>query len=176
MATTARGIYYPVVGDVMTPLANRFASLASSVDTALGNIKQAASYTGTNAERTAMTAGTGLREGITFYTTDTDLMYLYNGAAWVVWQRQAAPFATAAGFVNTPSSGYATVNFPAGRFTQIPTVTASGGTQGIVGVPRIISVTTSSFQIAVWDLGGIQRGATAVTWQAIQMTSASASG
>lgn len=81
MATTPKGIYYPVVGDVMTPLASRFAALATSVDTALGEVNPAGHYTGTLAER-ALLEAPDLREGIYWYSTDTNLMAIYNGSAW----------------------------------------------------------------------------------------------
>lgn len=44
MATTARGIVYPVVGTALTPLANHFASLATSTNTALDNLDNVGSY------------------------------------------------------------------------------------------------------------------------------------
>lgn len=37
MATTTRGIVYPTVGDTLTPLADKFAALATSADTAISD-------------------------------------------------------------------------------------------------------------------------------------------
>lgn len=88
MATTPRGIEYPTTASQVTPLANVFATMASSVDTALGNLDTALSaganhYTGTNAARIALTAP-ALHEGIMWYATDTNLIWVYRDTTWKV--------------------------------------------------------------------------------------------
>ncbi|WP_114587734.1 DUF859 family phage minor structural protein [Microbacterium arborescens] len=79
------------------------------------------------------------------------------------------PVAMDAGSTSTPSSGYATVQFAAGCFTQPPMVTAGGGQQGNVGIARVINVTKDSFQVGIWTLGGAQVAGSGVHWQAVQM-------
>ncbi|WP_114589433.1 DUF859 family phage minor structural protein [Microbacterium arborescens] len=79
------------------------------------------------------------------------------------------PVAIDAGSTSTPSTGYATVQFAAGRFTQPPIVTAGGGQQGNVGIARVINVTKDSFQVGIWTLGGAQVAGSGVHWQAVQM-------
>ena len=105
-----------------------------------------------------------------------------DGSDWEPWEEVATrgqagvPFAQAAGTVAPGSSGYTTVTLPAGRFTQAPRVVPGNGTQGVVGVARVINVTASSFQIGVWSLAGSQIAASGVDWVAVQMTSGDASG
>lgn len=85
-ATTARGITYPTVGDVLTPLANRFATLATTTDTAINTATApVAGYKGTDATRTGLGAGTipVLAEGLEWYSTDTNRRWFYDGGAWV---------------------------------------------------------------------------------------------
>jgi len=173
MATTPRGIYYPTVDTIMTPLANQFSTLASSVDTALGNIVSAGHFTGTDAQRLAL-AAPGLRKGITWFTTDTNLMYMYNGTAWVFWQRNAAPFAQAAGSVAVPANAWATVTLPAGRFTVPPLVLVQmfSGSGGDIGASAMVTNITATQFIA---RKSNSTGGT-VYWHAIQMTPTAAAG
>lgn len=102
MATTARGIVYPTTSTTLTPLANHFASLATSSNTALDNLENAgARMIGTDAARIALTAPK-LKEGLTWYSTDTDREWFYNGTAWVageygsVLMRPSSAFGTGA--------------------------------------------------------------------------------
>lgn len=76
MATTPRGISYPTVGDAVTPLANKFAALATTTDTAIGNVA--------NALRGLASAipAAGV-EGRTYYATDTDRSWFDTGATWI---------------------------------------------------------------------------------------------
>lgn len=53
---------------------------SNALDTAL--LANIWNFAGTDAARIAMT-GAKLREGITYRTTDTDLVWYYTGAAWV---------------------------------------------------------------------------------------------
>jgi hypothetical protein len=80
MATTTRGIVYPTVGTTLTPLANHFASLATSTDTAIGALEtKGGAYRGLLSARP--TAGV---EGRTWYATDTNKTYFDNGTTWVI--------------------------------------------------------------------------------------------
>lgn len=86
------------------------------------------------------------------------------------------PYASAAGRLNPAASGYTTVTFPAGRFTQTPRIITGNGSQSSVGVARVVSESDTSFGIGIWSLGGAQIAGTGVDWVAIQMTSSSGSG
>lgn len=85
MATTTNwSITYPTSANQITPLETHFANLAGSTDTALTTVRnQSGRYTGTNAQRLALVAGTGRSEGTEFYTTDTDKNWMYDGTQWV---------------------------------------------------------------------------------------------
>lgn len=83
MATTARGIVYPTVGTTLTPLANHFASLATSTNTALDNLDNGLMrYAGLDSARAALTAPK-LKEGVQWYSTDTDRTWFYDGSNWL---------------------------------------------------------------------------------------------
>ena len=82
MVTTSRGILYPSTSDAITPLANHFANLATTTNTALDNIDNASGYlVGTDAQRLALTAPK-LRNGIIWRSTDTNLTWFYDGTIW----------------------------------------------------------------------------------------------
>jgi hypothetical protein len=79
MATTARGIVYPVVGTTLTPLANHFASLATSTNTAIDNaVAGSAAFRGLTS---AM--GAAGQEGRTYYATDTNRTWFDDGTNWI---------------------------------------------------------------------------------------------
>jgi hypothetical protein len=84
MATTpTHAIVYPVVGNTITPLATHFANLANSTDsalTALGNTQSG--LIGTDAARLALTGGVK-REGLNWYSNDTNRNYFYDGTTWL---------------------------------------------------------------------------------------------
>jgi hypothetical protein len=84
MATTpTHAIVYPVVGNTITPLATHFANLANSTDaalTALGDKQDGA--VGTDAQRLALT-GAIKREGLQYYTNDTNRNWVYDGTTWL---------------------------------------------------------------------------------------------
>ena len=113
MATTpTHAIVYPVVGNTITPLATHFANLANSTDTALTAVSNGQDgYVGTDAVRIAMIAPR-LREGISYYSTDTDKEWFYNGTTWVssgvgsnlVWPTSATTATIGANAVVTASS------------------------------------------------------------------------
>ena len=86
------------------------------------------------------------------------------------------PFRMASGTLTGTTSGLTTVTFPAGRFTQAPVTVVSCVETVIVPVVSISSTgfTTNAFANFY---GQIQvRIAFGIFWQAIQMTSGSASG
>lgn len=92
--------------------------------------------------------------------------------------RDYAPYAMASGIASPTETAYATITLPVGRFTQPPVVVAQviSTTGSVVSVPWIgANPTTTSFQVGIFTLGGA-RVAGVVHWQAVQMTSTSASG
>lgn len=162
MATTSPdNIWSPDSGDDYA-LTVDLAAMADTVQDAINDNR--VGRIGTNAERLALT-GTDLFEGLTFRTTDTRYDWVYTGG---VWQRRMAPYGFAKGTVNTPSSGYLTVNFPAGTFSVAPSVVASNGLQANIGVSRVINVTATSFQVGIWAISGVQIAGSGVSWIAIQ--------
>lgn len=90
------------------------------------------------------------------------------------------PFATQAGSVaitTSSGSGAATVTFTAGRFTQTPIVTASCNSPSFFDpFVMIDSVSTSSVQIRARQTQSNSAATVTAYFNAIQMTSASASG
>lgn len=84
MATTPNvGIVYPVVGNTITPLATHFANLANSVDSAMVTERALREgIIGTDAERVALT-GAVKREGLRWYSTDTNKNWFYDGSNWI---------------------------------------------------------------------------------------------
>lgn len=116
MVTTSRGILYPSTSDAITPLANHFANLATTTNTALDNLDNATTYfIGTDAQRIALTAPK-LRKGITWRTTDTDSTWLYDGTNWIInesglvlVQPQSVTGGTVTAGKVTPTTGQTTV-------------------------------------------------------------------
>ena len=82
------------------------------------------------------------------------------------------PFAMASGVTNTSGSGYATVTFPANRFTQGPQVTGTATTAGSQ-TTYVMSTGSSTTGVTLQTIGSTASG---VYWVAIQMTSGAASG
>lgn len=117
-----------------------------------------------------LVAGLGVGDRVLCVEQHRRVIVLGRAKGW------GTPFAMAAGSTNTPASGYATITFPAGRFTHPPIVTASGGTQSQVAVSRVVSVTPTSFQIAVWSVGSVQVAGANVDWHAVQMSSGGGAG
>jgi hypothetical protein len=94
--------------------------------------------------------------------------------------RIAAGSATATGLLGPVNGWYytnsTTITLPVGRFTVAPIVTATSALSGgLTNVGIDTSPTTSSFSVYVNRNNASANGAT-VFWQAVQMTSGSASG
>jgi hypothetical protein len=88
------------------------------------------------------------------------------------------PFAMAAGTATSTSSGFVTVTFPAGRFTQAPRVVASVNNAeafAFVGTPSTSSFTTNAFANFYGQLNNWLAGFT-ISYVAVQMTSGASSG
>lgn len=81
--TTTWSITYPTTANTITPLATHFANLANSTDTALTNLRnETGRLIGTDAQRIALTAPVR-REGLLWYSTDTNREWEYDGSNWV---------------------------------------------------------------------------------------------
>lgn len=109
MATTPNwSIVYPVVGTTMTPLANHFANLANSTDTALGNLTDNTSYSVANqSERDAKFPSPS--NGDRVYRRDLGYVETWYSAGFFVpgvaagWQREGGD----SGWVNiTPTANW----------------------------------------------------------------------
>jgi hypothetical protein len=115
-------------------------------------------------------------QGMVSYQKDTDAIEAYDGTNWVTRVSASVPFAMSAGFLSV--TGTATVTLPASRFTQSPlifaTVLSSSGAAGTSAT--FGTVGTSSFSLVVWSGSTLSTTARTVHWQALQMTSAAASG
>jgi hypothetical protein len=125
---------------------------------------------GTTAERVAAT-GKDVWEGLVWGDTTLGVDFRYKSGAWL----QLSPaFAMAAGAGSNANGAYATVNFPAGRFTQIPLVTATtNGAQP--ATMNIGSISTTSMTIAGFNASNVAV-ACSWHWHAVQMTPTAAAG
>lgn len=186
MAETSRGIVTPNQTD-RYKLVTDLNTMATSIDEAL---KDAANtYRGTSTQRTQFTSQAP--EGTIWVDTNGEkIVWVKQGASWRrIWPvRQGdipgMPYAMAAGRVtisfSNSSGASVAASFPSGRFSVPPNVTLTR----IVGagakyIPYIStgSISTSGCTIGLYSGDGSPGTATAiVTWQAIQMTSASADG
>lgn len=84
-------------------------------------------------------------------------------------------YAEAAGQVTTVTSGLTTVTLPVGRFGVAPRVRGEVIVHPNVCVTHIRSLSSTSFNVAAYTIGGAIVAAT-VDWHAVQMTSSDASG
>lgn len=166
MATTSPdNIWTPDAGDDYA-LTTDLAAMADTVQDAI--TANRVGRIGTNAQRLALT-GADLFEGLTFRTTDTRRDWVYTNGAWV---QRMAPYALAGGTA-TVNVAETTITFPAGVFTQAPSVlqvTPIVPTSGAVATVHIGSNPTStSFKVRLFNNSGISIGGT-VSWLAMQMT------
>ena len=90
MATTSRGIVYPTTGDAVTPLATRFADLATSTDAAIGAAIGAldTKFSGDNRQFYGPAASigsvTGMRVGDTYQESDGNkILWKFDSTNWV---------------------------------------------------------------------------------------------
>ena len=86
MATTSRGIVYPTTGNAVTPLATRFADLATSADTAIGAIDT--KFSNDNRQfygpEASIGSVTGMKLGDTYQESNSNkILWKYDGANWV---------------------------------------------------------------------------------------------
>jgi len=93
--TPINSIYYPVVGDALTPLATRFSTLSTSVENALET------HPYRPVDLAALNALTGIANGALASVQEGGATFVYNGTAWI--QHTTAVFATA----STRDSAYA---------------------------------------------------------------------
>lgn len=84
MPTTPRGIWTPADSDdfdIVTDMAATAVSVDDAITAGLAGIPRPWRYSGTEAQRAALTAP-DLRNGIEFQTTDSNLVYLRTAGAW----------------------------------------------------------------------------------------------
>lgn len=155
MATTPNwNIVYPVVGTTMTPLANHFANLANSTDTALGTVEglvtsQNRQFKGTAAAKASVT---GMVFGDTYQETDgSKLLWSYDGSNWFVLNslislKNNTPQALAAGVVTDISFQVALSNRGVAVSLPVTSVTIpSSGIYEIAGALTCNHVAASFF-------------------------------
>lgn len=156
-------------------IVSHLAAMQTSTDTALTNLlKQVPGRIVANAAARANIYPTPVA-GNKVYRTDLGYAEEYNGTSWVALGKVSAmPFAMAAGRGSNPNGSYATVNFPTGRFTQPPVITAITFDAN-VALMNTGTVTKDNAQIAGFTTSG---NAMAASWQwiAVQMTPTSAVG
>ena len=90
MATTSRGIVYPTTGNAVTPLATRFADLATTTDAAIGAAIGAldTKFSGDNRQFYGPAASigsvTGMRVGDTYQESDGNkILWKFDSTNWV---------------------------------------------------------------------------------------------
>lgn len=174
MATTARGIPLADATTVVNPIQAPLNAMANGLDAALDDladefIEQQGYYIGTNAQRLALTAPK-LRNGITWFATDTNIVWERRSSAWV----PRSPVAMAAG-MSAVTAAFPTISLPAGRFAQPPIVVAQlfSGAGADIGVGVMVTnVTATSFQARHTAGSGTKN----IFWIAIQMTPTAAAG
>lgn len=164
--TSPDNIWTPDAGDDYA-LTVDLAAMADTVQDALNTVK---TYrVGTNAERIALT-GADLFEGLSFYATDTNALWRYNGTAW-----EPRTYAEARGRAACPASGVLNVTFPAGRFSVVPNVQATPVNNGTVGFAHITGLTATGMEVRFFSFGGVQIAGN-VDWYASQATPTAAAG
>lgn len=117
------------------------------------------------------------KAGMLWSETDTGFEYFYDGSGWV---RRMAPFAMASGQTtlgqNLANGANATtpIVFPTNRFSVPPNIVLASN--GIVYLYQG-SVTAAGFTLGIANRSGSALStAPTVTWTAVQMTPANASG
>lgn len=167
----------PLIDDssVVNPIGTPLNAMAGALNDALTDLQAAVDeqqgyYIGTNAERLALVAPK-LRNGITWFATDTNIVWERRSSEWV----PRSPVAMAAGIATHITAAFPVVNLPAGRFTVPPIITAQllSGAGADIGVGVMITnVTTTTFQCRHTAGSGTK----SVAWHAIQMTPTTANG
>lgn len=148
---------------------------AETVDDKLATVDNPVAIEGTNVERLAL-APPVLRDGLQFYATDTKVQWRREDGDWRESPTSpSTPWAQSANSVQTSASSITTVNFPSGRFTAAPIVTAIQRSGGTVCVAFVSNVTKDSFQVRAYTLGGAQTSVL-VGWHAVQMLKSGAAG
>lgn len=104
--TTPDNIYYPQASDSIAPLETVFATMASSMQSALTNTRAKFYYRW--ADATARAATTGMRTGDEGFQVDTGVGYRYDGSTWQMWslaKKTFSPTLSSAGSFNLGTSG-----------------------------------------------------------------------
>jgi hypothetical protein len=175
MATTPNyAIVYPVVGNAITPLATHFANLANSVDAAFVSYANGRERRiGTDAQRAALTAP-NLKDGLQWYSTDTDRVWLYEGTTWNIQPIQK--FGVVSG-VATDGAGDITITHGLGG---TPTAAYANMTSDgpVVANQLVAQINSGSFTSTTFKIR-IQRADTNMTafgsnpvslyWQAVRL-------
>jgi hypothetical protein len=178
--TTALQLYsYPTTTDQASPAGIQ--TLAQAVE------KQVvAVFPDTSTRDSRWSTATGLTNGALCFVTSTGELQLRSAGAWVVIGGRAAPFAEASGSTTwsvTSGGGGVTnsITYPTSRFSQAPITVAmvnSSAGNAVAATLLIFNNTNTgcSLQIAPGSGSWGATGTITGYWQAVQATSASASG
>lgn len=192
MPTTTNGIYYPSLVDAIDAIQGDFATLASSVDTALFSNKVPVHFVATTAARNSLAtsyAPTADKPLIVWRKDAEGNKYIevtVNGSTWDSYGqlgRGGVPFRMAQVSVNVTigagsNVGTATATFPAGRFTVAPGVQVSPNSSGNP-VASYSNVTASGCTVTVtrpYNASTASAWTLNVTVTATQMLSGAAAG
>lgn len=124
--------------------------------------------------RLALTTGQ-VKVGWLFYETDTGVLWQRQADSWRIVGGADGAFASAEGFAYIPSSAGLTVTLPAGRFSQVPLIFATPQAPGIVVVPHVTAITTTSFLLRLFTLAGASVTGNCA-WEARQRTPTNVNG
>lgn len=172
MATTSPdNIWTPDAGDDYA-LTTDLAATADTVQDAISRVRSENGYRTdlTDAQRIALT-GSDLFEGLTVWTKDTRVRWIYTQSAWTrVLPGQA--YRMAAGSGTTDGTGAGSVQLPAGRFNVTPIISITGTSARF---SAITSKSATSFGVILTNSSGAGVVGN-FDWQAVQMTPTTAAG
>lgn len=145
--TNPDDIFY---ADGTTPasLADITAAIATSVQDAF-NLRQAYTYVWANS--TARAAQTNMLTDDIGYQSDTDVFYIYNGSAWVIWAKRSTTYTPT--FTNFTASSSAFTYSIAGGVVQI---TGKATCSSTLPTGQITFTTPTNYNISLTQLAAAE--------------------
>lgn len=169
MPTTPRGVWTPDDSDDWD-LTTDLAAMAVSIDTAITTVANLiplqTRFVGTEADRAAL-AAPNLRNGISFQTTDSNLVWLRQSGAWRIASgtvlASATSVTTATGTNALIASVISTVALPVGQRVKVTASmsTVASGTNAISQVNLNVRNNAADVTAAAYDAQRVGRGLTA---------------
>lgn len=168
MPTTSPDSIYYADGTTPASLADITAAMATSVQNAL-NLREGHSFSWANSA--GRSAQTGMAAGDIGYQIDTDVFYIYTGAAWVIWAKQPATYtptftnftASSSAFVYSIASGMVNVQ---GKFTCAATLPTGSITFTTPSGYNINTTQLGTVQAAIIGTGGVDDASTTTDYLA----------